>query len=138
MCPSTPDPPLHLGGLWCGPMSYDPAWAMGCRDKERHTWNGMQQGSRVSKTSPQITEVPTRRANRRRHHGLQTVRTWCHATVQCRVADCSWARLAGAMTRWTGLCSRPRTMWSNRWVRHTMRHPHHQYATSAFSALHTV
>jgi hypothetical protein len=45
--------------------------AVGCRDKEMLSSNGMQQGSRVSKTRPRITVVPARR----RYHDLQIMRT---------------------------------------------------------------
>jgi hypothetical protein len=43
-------PPLRLGGLRCWHVSHGPPWAVGCRNKERHSWNGIQQGLHVPKT----------------------------------------------------------------------------------------
>jgi hypothetical protein len=82
-------PPPCLGGLWCchaphgsGPclpargghqhcyMSCDHLRVAGLKNKERHSCNGMQQGSRVSKTHTRVTEVPDRHASIRHYHDL--------------------------------------------------------------------
>jgi hypothetical protein len=45
------------------------------KNKGRLSCNGMQQGSRVLKTRPRVTEAPETRAGRRHYHDLQTMQT---------------------------------------------------------------
>jgi hypothetical protein len=97
-CPKAPDPAtlprrglvlprvprlwtlhLRLGGVRHYHMSHALPRALGHRDKERLSYNGTQQGSRVSKAHPHIAKAPTRRVGRRCYHDLNTMQT--HATA---------------------------------------------------------
>jgi hypothetical protein len=73
--------PSLRGGLRRRHVSHGSLRAMGRRDKERLSYNGMQQCSCVSKTRPRVTKAPTRRAGKRRYYDLQTVQT--SATTPC-------------------------------------------------------
>jgi hypothetical protein len=61
-CPTAPDPTSLLGGggLQRCHMFRDPQRVANLKNKERHNYNGMQQGLRVSKTQPRVTEAPDR------------------------------------------------------------------------------
>jgi hypothetical protein len=84
-------PPCSLlEGGWRCHVSHDSQRVADLKNKERLSCNSMQQGSRVSKTCPRVTEAPARRAGRRRYHDLQTMRT--DATL-ARYSGCGWQRL---------------------------------------------
>jgi hypothetical protein len=77
--------PRLRSGLRCLHVSYCSLRLMSRRDKERLSCNGIQQGSRVSKARPCVTEAPARRVNRWCYHDLQTV--WTGATASCYSAS---------------------------------------------------
>jgi hypothetical protein len=75
MCPKTPDPiPLTRKGSTLSRVTCPPR-AIGRKDKERLSCNGMQQGSRVFKTHMHVIEAPARRVGRHHYHDLQTMKT---------------------------------------------------------------
>jgi hypothetical protein len=85
------------GGVWCYHVPHDfgpclPAQGGGAssaslQNKERLSCKCMQQGLRVSKTRPCVTEALPRCAGRRRYHDLQTVR------IDATIPHYSWQRL---------------------------------------------
>jgi hypothetical protein len=72
-------PPRVVGsGANTCPMALYGPWAV---EIKRLSYNGMQRGSRVSKTRLRITEAPVRRVSRRCYHDLQIVRA--DSTTPC-------------------------------------------------------
>jgi hypothetical protein len=90
MCHVAPDPAssprraltlTHVPRLRCLHVPHGSLRVVGHRNKERLSYNSMQQGLRISKTRTRVTEAPTRCADRRHHHDLQTLHT--DATMSC-------------------------------------------------------
>jgi hypothetical protein len=126
--------------LQCLHVSHGPPWSVDSSDRERLSYNGMQQVSCVSKTRPRVTKVHVRRAGKWCYHDLQTM--WTGATASCYSASPCNLPLVGmplqcSATQLTahgndrqrlrpvrmGLCCRPLTTWQDR--RDEARHAPH-------------